>query len=511
MKALKQNLSLIATLLLITQIGLAQGDNPKPTVISIGGSSTINCLSANQEIGVSISGWISGFDYQWNTGETDSAISVKPSQTTTYFLQIIHATLGISELRAFEVKVENEPINVVEFNYIQDDKTCKGSELLIEPAFSGGHAPFSFSWDNGINTRTQLIYPELDSGYAVTITDACGTESISNILVEVEDHKPISGAPQRIYEFNCADELLSIKPNLAQISGGIGFGFKYSFNNWTTQNEPLEIEAKDGQVFSVQFTDECSQQTVLGEIRLVQTELEPPVLSEITACENEVINITEVHGNHSFYYWDGSIMNTYFNHQVLENEKITLTYIDFCGDAHKIDRQIILSEVESEFEYDVHESSGTVELFVTGSSSELTYEWEVNDRAAGTSEAFEVSLEAGSTNEVELTAMNKDGCVATTSRTVNVRDNYSVCSAFSPNNDGKNDFFRLNIDEEFSEFSVEIFNRWGQLIYHSNDQYFAWKGEEKTTETLNTYVYKINGATIGGGKVEKTGTLTVVN
>jgi gliding motility-associated-like protein len=511
MKAHKQTLSIIATLLLITQIGLSQGDNPEPTVISIGGSSKINCLSANQEIGVTISGWVSGFDYQWNTGETDSTISVKPTQTTTYFLQITHAALGISELRGFEVKVKNEPINVVESNYIQDKKICKGSELLIEPAFTGGHAPFSFSWDNGINTRTQLIYPELDSEHAVTITDACGTESTSNILVEVKDHEPISPAPQKIYEFNCADELLSIKPNLAQVSGGIGFGYKYSFNNWTTQNEPLEIEAKDGQIISVEVTDECSQQIASREIRLVQTELEAPVLSTITACENEVINITEGQGDHSFYYWDGSVMNTDFNHQVVENEKVTLTYIDICGDAQKIDRQIILSEVESEFDYDAHESSGTVELFVNGFSNELTYEWEVNGQAAGTSEAFEVSLKAGSTNEVLLTTMNKDGCVAKTSRTVSVRDNYSVPSAFSPNNDGKNDFFRLNIDEEFSDFSIDIFDRWGQLIYHSNDQFFAWKGNEKTTGILNTYVYKLKGTTIGGGNVYKTGLLTVVN
>ena len=204
-------------------------------------------------------------------------------------------------------------------------------------------------------------------------------------------------------------------------------------------------------------------------------------------------------------------MNTDFNHQVVENENVTLTYIDICGDAQKIDRQIILSEVESEFDYDAHESSGTVELFVNGFSNELTYEWEVNGQAAGTSEAFEVSLKAGSTNEVLLTTMNKDGCVAKTSRTVSVRDNYSVPSAFSPNNDGKNDFFRLNIDEEFSDFSIDIFDRWGQLIYHSNDQFFAWKGNEKTTGILNTYVYKLKGTTLGGGNVYKTGLLTVVN
>ncbi|MDC1211950.1 gliding motility-associated C-terminal domain-containing protein [bacterium] len=511
MKAFKHILALSATLLLITQMGWSQGDNPEPTVVSIGGSSTINCLSADQVIGVSITGWISGFDYQWNTGESDSVISVKPAQTTTYFLQITHTALGISELRGFEIKVENDPINVVESNYVQDNKTCKGSELVIEPAFSGGHAPFSFTWDNGLETRTQIIYPEHESEHVVTITDACGTISSSNILVEVEEHEPITPAPLKIYEFNCANELLSLKPNLTQVSGGVGSGYKYSFNDWATHNEPFEIKAQNGKIVEVEFTDECSQQLVSSEIKLIQTELEAPVLGAITACENEVVNITDFQGDKSIFYWDGSVMNTDYNYKVTENEKVTLTYLDICGEARKIDRQIVLSDVDSEFDYDAHESAGTVELFTTNTENDLTFEWTINGEKAGYSNVFEVSLEAGSTNEVELTTMNKDGCMATTSRIVTVRDNYSVPSAFSPNNDGKNDFFKLNIDEEFNDFSIDIFDRWGQLIYHSNDQYFAWKGEERTSGVLNAYVYKINGTTIGGGKVEKTGTLTVVN
>ena len=511
MKSLKHLILLSATLLFITQIGYTQGDDPEPTIVSIGVSNTINCLSASQNIGVSVNGWVSGFDYQWNTGENDSIISVKPLQTTTYFLQITHPTLGISELRGFEIKVENDPIKAFESSYIRDNKTCLGTELNIEPEFYGGYAPYTFTWDNGLESRTQLIHPQSNSNHLVSISDACNSLATASISVEVEKHEPINPASAKTYEFDCVNEFVGVKPNMSEVSGGVGSGYQYSFDNWTTQNEPLSIAAQDGEIIEVHFTDACGYQIASSEIELVQRTLVQPVLESIIACENQVVDITSSILEESFFYWDGNVMTPEYNFQVTKSEDVTLTYLDICGDAQRINREIVMSEVESEFDFDAHESTGTVDLFTVNSKVGETYEWKVNGDIVGTATSLELTMDAGSTNVVELTTMNKNRCIAINSRSVSVRDNYSVPSAFSPNNDGKNDFFRLNIDEEFTQFNINIFDRWGQLIYHSNNPYFAWKGEDQTTGILNTYVYKLTGTIIGGGSVNITGAITVVN
>jgi gliding motility-associated-like protein len=54
-------------------------------------------------------------------------------------------------------------------------------------------------------------------------------------------------------------------------------------------------------------------------------------------------------------------------------------------------------------------------------------------------------------------------------------------NAFTPNDDGLNDFFGpagINF-EEFSEFDLYIYNRWGQEIFHSTDPDVPWKGSVK--------------------------------
>lgn len=77
-----------------------------------------------------------------------------------------------------------------------------------------------------------------------------------------------------------------------------------------------------------------------------------------------------------------------------------------------------------------------------------------------------------------------------------------ISNAFTPNGDGKNDLFLKGID-------IQIFNRWGQLLYTGNE---GWDGKYKgNTVSPGTYYYmlkikKINSEEI----VEKSGSVTVV-
>lgn len=50
-------------------------------------------------------------------------------------------------------------------------------------------------------------------------------------------------------------------------------------------------------------------------------------------------------------------------------------------------------------------------------------------------------------------------------------------TAFTPNNDGKNDLFRVKHPAFIKTFRMEIFNRWGQLVFHSTDPYTGWNGK----------------------------------
>lgn len=53
-----------------------------------------------------------------------------------------------------------------------------------------------------------------------------------------------------------------------------------------------------------------------------------------------------------------------------------------------------------------------------------------------------------------------------------------VPDAFTPNDDGLNDIFIpvFNVDFEVEEYELFIYNRWGQLVFQTNDQSMGWNG-----------------------------------
>ncbi len=84
------------------------------------------------------------------------------------------------------------------------------------------------------------------------------------------------------------------------------------------------------------------------------------------------------------------------------------------------------------------------------------------------------------------------------SATDSIRVEFDLCdinfpSGFTPNGDGRNDVIRvLGSLGFFKDFSLSIFNRWGQRVYYSEDIYAGWDGVfNGTKQDLGTYFYMI--------------------
>lgn len=108
-----------------------------------------------------------------------------------------------------------------------------------------------------------------------------------------------------------------------------------------------------------------------------------------------------------------------------------------------------------------------------------------------------------------LTVTYNNGCTVTDSASIIAiaTDKSAVPDAFSPNGDGKNDEF-LILAHGVKDFSLHIYNRWGQLVFESTDINKGWdgtyKGKPQDSETY-TFFYNI---VYFDGKVEaREGTL----
>jgi len=64
-------------------------------------------------------------------------------------------------------------------------------------------------------------------------------------------------------------------------------------------------------------------------------------------------------------------------------------------------------------------------------------------------------------------------------------------TAFTPNNDRKNDFFKVLTDLRFQEFQLVIYNRWGQKIFETKDAAKGWNGMfENKEQPPGAYIWR---------------------
>jgi len=86
-----------------------------------------------------------------------------------------------------------------------------------------------------------------------------------------------------------------------------------------------------------------------------------------------------------------------------------------------------------------------------------------------------------------------------------------VPTAFTPNGDGHNDFFRP-IPVGISRFEYfRVYNRWGQLVYSSVDLETGWDGKiQGRDQASNTFVWVVKGVDYTGKEVFAKGTVTLI-
>ncbi len=85
-----------------------------------------------------------------------------------------------------------------------------------------------------------------------------------------------------------------------------------------------------------------------------------------------------------------------------------------------------------------------------------------------------------------------------------------IPNIFSPNGDGFNDYLVIDGPRLFN-FNIEIFDRWGKLIYTAENQKDYWDGKFKGTELASqTFVYKVTGETVLGEILTRSGNVTII-
>jgi gliding motility-associated-like protein len=110
-----------------------------------------------------------------------------------------------------------------------------------------------------------------------------------------------------------------------------------------------------------------------------------------------------------------------------------------------------------------------------------------------------------------LTATH-DFLTATQTYTVKVLPpDFNMPTAFTPNNDGKNDILKPVVHGKLSNYRIIIFNRYGQKVFESTEPTKGWDGTiNGIKQGTGTYVYVVSHQFEGDKQIETKGTVVLL-
>lgn len=154
----------------------------------------------------------------------------------------------------------------------------------------------------------------------------------------------------------------------------------------------------------------------------------------------------------------------------------------------------------------------TPTVFTNESTGAAHYWWDFGDGNTSTEVNPTYQYFKTGTYDVCLIATTQFGCQDTVCQTVSAIVNplYDVPTAFSPNGDGINDIWEIK-GFGVVKYDMKIFNRWGQLMFHSTSQKQGWDGRfNGAIQPMDAYAFVLNIEFSDGVKANKTGNVTLL-
>lgn len=442
---------------------------------------------------------VNGVDYQQiassvtiPVGSSSASVNIVPIFTgqpgPTVTVTITAQTSICSGTSVTTVYILNNELMTTQF-ISNDTMLCGGSaDLLI--AVSGGMPPYSYSWDNGLaTTPNYTVTPTQTTTYIVGVSDACTQTLTEDVVVSVG-----SG-----YGSISNDTLICQGGTATLVATG---GTSYLWSNGMT-GASINVSPTQATDYFVTISGACDGwDTVHVDVNpLPVVTAKPPTQS---ICMGEGVSL--VAGGGTSYQWaaspgDPSLGNQNTNQAIdvapVSSVTYTVTATDDMGCVNTARATVTINPQPVADFFATPKIVNILEPFITffdNSSGAVTWQWDLGDGTTSSSPSFEHIYNDTGTFEINLVVKNQFGCTDSTSGYIMVRPNYTfyVPSAFTPNNDLKNDFFYA-FGEGVIEYEMRIFNRWGELVFLCDDINMAWDGKVNGNEApVGVYFYKIN-------------------
>ncbi|MDB3905574.1 gliding motility-associated C-terminal domain-containing protein, partial [Crocinitomicaceae bacterium] len=438
-----------------------------------------------------------GGSFNWFPGGfSTSSITISSDTSVTY--NVSYTLNGCtSEIQSAELIVNEIPTIILE-----DIGICNGDlgTLTAIPSTTGG----VYTWTGYPETSANLdVSPIITTSYSVVYElNNCVSPEV-NALVTVTDQPSISVSDIGL----CIGETISITAT-PSVPGGLFTWMPGDYNTETititpsstmdylvnydlngclaeTQTVTVTVDTVPEVTFDVNSTSGCSPMNVVFT----------NTTNNSFDCVWDVDGLASIDecSDFSFTFWDEGCYDI----------SLSMGTPNGCTSSATMEDLIcVLPSPIVDFSVSTTQISfGSSEVeFTNNTSHAVDYIWDFGD---GYTDSLvfnpgphDYDIDDEDLFPVTLYGISELGCVDSMQILIFVNQDAIIFApnSFTPDNDGLNDTwfptYSSSIDEEF--FEVQIFDRWGEMIFEANDFSKVWDGTYKGRECqVGTYSYRI--------------------
>lgn len=415
---------------------------------------------------------------------------------------------------------------------------CFGQSTQLSASGQSGSPAYSYTWSPNpfVGSGPHTVNPTITTTYTVAVSDVNGcSPSPKVITVNVTSQLTAMGTTTTL----CHGQTTTLLPTIT--SAGNGGPYSYVWSPVTGNTNTISVVGSAPTVattntFAVTIDDGC---TIPSATAIFTVSVNPvPVIDFVATptvgCSPLTLTLTGTSNgaNDTFAWYDvgngiqGNNVVITINDPGFHTLSLFVTNpLTGCtNDIRKTNYIEVYPQPIASFYAD---PSATSILdpninFINTSQGATSYYWDFGDPAATNGSNYSTATDPSHSYTfvgpyyVHLIATSLKGCKDTARITVEITPDFAVYipNAFSPDGNGVNDVFQplgVGIDEE--NYRMDVYDRWGENIFTSNNFRKGWDGSVKgnsKTAPQGVYTYKILIRDTKGNKHPYVGHVTVI-
>lgn len=383
--------------------------------------------------------------------------------------------------------------NVINTTISSSASTCNAANGVATVSVSGGTGPYTYSWSTIPIQTTATASALTPATYTVTITDNSGCVVVRTVTVA--NFQPVLSITDSIVNTTCSQNNGAIFIN--SINGGtLPYYFNWS-GGQTSQNITSILFGND----TLQITDSvgCTWSYTYIVANLINIPIDTSQTNELCLQVNGTAMVNVVQGVAPYtFLWNTVPPQSTATATGLSAGIYLVNVTDAIGCTASA--SFAISNVNDVFNGNViinplqplAGNNFTVSLNIPNNWSLTQSNWPDSTISFISDNSNLNFSEYGNyIGSFWVTSIN--GCNDTIDYTVFVKDFMTIYvpNAFSPNENEINDYFYA-YGTLVKTFRMEVYDRWGNLLFETDDLRIGWDGFYKGNKVMNdVYVWKV--------------------